>query len=375
MRVRVQVSFFFRHPPLTCKTFCAKIARAMRPTIREVAREAGVSIATVSHALSGKRPVSGATRKRIRSAARKLGYRPNQLAASMITGRTQTLGVLVPDIANPFFSGLVHAAEAAAAARGYTVVFSTAELEPALEARAVEVLHDKRVDALLYLGGTDRENKALRALARAGTPVVALDEALPTIPRTASLVTVDNEEGGRLAAHHLLELGHTELAAVTGPSGLPTSRARLKGLADGAGERKPHRRRIRYAEAYTIEGGRAAAHDLLEREPEITALFCANDLMALGALEAARGLGRRVPEDLSILGFDDIFVSALVSPPLTTIRQPLARLGKEAAELAIDLIDGNVTGPERRVLPIELVVRESTTRPAARRGALAAANA
>jgi LacI family transcriptional regulator len=346
----------------------------MRPTIREVAREAGVSIATVSHALSGKRPVSGATRKRITSAARRLGYRPNQLAAAMITGRTQTLGVLVPDIANPFFSGLVHAAEGAAATRGYTVVFSTAELDPALEARAVEVLQDKRIDALLYLGGTDRENKALRALARTGTPVVALDEALPTIPRNASLVTVDNEGGGRLAARHLLELGHTSLGAITGPSGLPTSRDRLKGFTKGAGEHKPHRRRVRYADAYTIEGGRAAALDLLEREPDITALFCANDLMALGALEAARSLDRRVPEDLSLVGFDDVFVSALVSPPLTTIRQPLARLGKEAAELAIDLIEGQATGPERRVLPVELVVRESTVPQAARRGVLAAAN-
>jgi LacI family transcriptional regulator len=346
----------------------------MRPSIREVAREAGVSITTVSHALSGKRPVSGTTRRRIQSAARRLGYRPNQVAAAMITGRTKTLGVLVPDIANPFFSGLVHAAEGAAAARGYTVVFSTTELDPAAEERAVEVLHDKRVDALLYLGGTDRENRALGALGKAGTPVVALDEALPSIPRQASLVTVDNEEGGRLAARHLLSLGHTELGAITGPSGLPTARERLKGFTAAAGERKPHRRRIRYAEAYTIEGGRAAAHDLVEREPEVTALFCANDLIALGALEAARTLGRNVPADLSLVGFDDIFVAALVSPPLTTIRQPLERLGKEAADLAIDLIEGHATGPERRVLPVELVVRESTSSEAARRGALAAAN-
>jgi DNA-binding LacI/PurR family transcriptional regulator len=346
----------------------------MRASIREVAREAGVSITTVSHALSGKRPVSGATRRRIKAAARRLGYRPNQVAASMITGRTQTLGVLVPDIANPFFSGLVHAAEGAAAARGYTVVFSTAELDPVLETRAVEVLHDKRVDALLYLGGTDSDNRALRSLAKTGAPIVALDEALPTIPRGASLVTVDNEEGGRLAARHLLELGHAELGVVTGPSGLPTARDRLKGFSAGAGALKPHRRRIRYAEAYTIEGGRAAARGLLEREPEITALFCANDLMALGALEAARALGRDIPRGLSVVGFDDIFVSALVSPALTTIRQPLARLGKEAAELAIDLIEGHVTGPERRILPVDLVVRDSTVRQAARRAVAAAAN-
>jgi len=347
----------------------------MRPTIREVAREAGVSIATVSHALSGKRPVSGATRRRIKSAARRLGYRPNQVAASMITGRTQTLGVIVPDIANPFFSGLVHAAEVAAAGRGYTVVVCTAELDPALETRHVEVLHDKRVDGLLYLGGTDRNNPALRALARAGTPIVALDEALPFLPRSASLVTVDNEEGGRLAARHLLQLGHTELGVVNGPSGLPTARARLQGFAEAAGDAdlRPQQRRVRYAEAYTLAAGRAAAADLLAREPDVTGLFCANDLMALGAVEAARELALDVPRDLSVVGFDDIFVSALVSPPLTTVRQPLVQLGKEAAELAIALIEQEVAGPDRRVLPVELVVRDSTAGKAARRGVLAVA--
>lgn len=345
----------------------------MRPTIREVAREAGVSIATVSHALSGKRPVSGATRRRIKAAAQRLGYRPNQVAAAMITGRTRTLGIIVPDIANPFFGELVRAAESAAAARGYTIVICSSELDPALEARYVEVLQDRRVDALLYLAGTDAGNGSLRPLARSGLPLVVLDEALPSAPRTASVLTVDNEEGGRLAARHLLDLGHKELGVITGPAGLPTARARLGGYVEVAAEAglKPHRRRIRYAAAYTLEAGRSAAADLLAREPDLTGLFCANDLMALGAVGAARELGRDVPRDLSMVGFDDIFVSALVSPPLTTVRQPVVRLGKEAADLAIALIEQETAGPERRTLPVALVVRDST---AARRGALAAAN-
>jgi DNA-binding LacI/PurR family transcriptional regulator len=348
----------------------------MRPTIREVAREAGVSIATVSHALSGKRPVSGATRRRIKAAARRLGYRPNQVAAAMITGRTQTLGVIVPDIANPFFGELVHAAESAAAARGYALVICSSELNPTLEARFVEVLQDRRVDALLYLGGTDAENASLRALGRAGLPLVVLDEAPASTPTTASVLTVDNEEGGRLAARHLLYLGHEDLGVITGPAGLPTARARLAGFVEvaAAAGLKPHRRRIRYADAYTLEAGRTAAADLLAREPEIGGLFCANDLMALGAAEAARAAGLRVPRDLSLVGFDDIFVSALVWPPLTTVRQPLAQLGKEAAELAIGLIESDSAGPDRRVLPVELVVRDSTARKATRRGVLAAAN-
>jgi len=143
---------------------------------------------------------------------------------------------------------------------------------------------------------------------------------------------------------------------------LPTAQARLQGFVQTSGDAdlRPHEHRVRYAEAYTFAAGRAAAADLLTHEPEVTGLFCANDLMALGAIEAARELALVVPHDLSVVGFDDIFVSALVSPPLTTVRQPLVQLGKEAAELAIALIEQEVAGPDRRMLPVELVV---PTRP------------
>jgi DNA-binding LacI/PurR family transcriptional regulator len=337
----------------------------MAPTIRDVARAAGVSIATVSHALSGKRPVSGATRRRIHAAAERLGYRPNQVAAAMITGRTMTLGVVVPDIANPFFGGLVSAAERAAAARGFTVVVCSSELDPELEAQYVRALADRRVDALVYLGGTPRRNAAVEEL---DVPLVAVDEALPWLPKDVSLVTSAHEHGGRLAAEHLLELGHGDVGVVTGQRGLPTAKTRLDGFRHAA---DVPRARVRWAD-YTLEGGRAAARDLLQAEPALTGLFCANDLMALGALEVARELGRAVPDDLAVVGFDDIFVSALVTPPLTTIRQPLARLGEEAAQLAIDLIEGQTAGPERRTLPVELVIRGSTAQGAARAEVLAA---
>src|SRR5207245_259739 len=140
--------------------------RAVRPTIREVAREAGVSIATVSHALSGKRPVSMGTRVRIKRTADRLGYRPNAIAAAMPTGRTQTLGTIVPDLANPFFGEPLGAVERTAAGRGYSLVASSSELDLELEERAVRALHDRRVDALLYLGGCERPNGAFAELAR-----------------------------------------------------------------------------------------------------------------------------------------------------------------------------------------------------------------
>jgi LacI family transcriptional regulator len=327
----------------------------MAPTIREVAREAGVSIATVSHALSGKRPVSARTRGRIARAVERLGYRPNPIAAAMTTGRTRTLGVVVPDIANPFFGELLAAVERTAAQYGYGVVASSSELGPELEARAVRALHDRRVDAVVYLPWSPEPTPGVAELADGGAPLVWLDEELACIPEKASVLVVDNVRGGELAAEHLRTLGHVGAGVVAGPLELPTAHDRLSGfrsvLADSP---------LRAAEAYTAPAGRAAALELLRAEPDLTALFCANDLIALGALAAARELGRNVPAELSLVGFDDSFLASAVTPALTTVQQPLARLGREATEIAIELIEGTQQEPVRRMLPVELVVREST---------------
>lgn len=325
----------------------------MAPTIREVAREAGVSIATVSHALSGNRPVSERTRRRIHRAVERLGYRPNAIAAAMTTGRTRTLGVVVPDIANPFFGELLAAIERTAAEHGYGVVASSSELDRSLEERAVCALRDRRVDAVVYLPWSGEPAPTLSKLTR----VVCLDEGLPGLPPTASLLVVDNIAGGELAARHLRDLGHEQVGIVAGPPDLPTARDRVAGfrrgfdVPDGA---------VRAADAYTVAAGRAAARALLEARSELTALFCANDLIAIGALAVARELGRQVPERLSIVGFDDSFLASVVTPTLTTVRQPLARLGKEATEIAIELVEGRRHDPARLTLPVELVVREST---------------
>jgi DNA-binding LacI/PurR family transcriptional regulator len=332
----------------------------MAPTIREVAREAGVSIATVSHALSGKRPVSRRTRSRIAKAVERLGYRPNPIAAAMTTGRTQTLGVVVPDIANPFFGELLAAVERTAARHGYSVLASSSELGQELEARAVQALQDRRVDAVIYLPWSPDPTAGVAGLVDGGTRLVWLDEELAGIPEQASVLIVDNVRGGALAAEHLRTLGHTRAGIIAGPLELPTARQRVDGFQSELPDSRP-----RAAAAYTVPAGRMAALDLLTKEPQLTALFCANDLIALGALAAARELGRDVPADLSLVGFDDSFLASAVTPALTTVRQPLARLGKEAAEVAIELAEGTRHEPVRRTLPVELVVRESTAPVAA----------
>jgi LacI family transcriptional regulator len=331
-------------------------------TIVDVARIAGVSPATVSHAFSAKRPVSERTRARVHAAATRAGYRPSQLAVAMVTGRTRTLGVVVPDIANPFFSELVRGAEATAMAAGYMTIVCSSELRPDLEDRCVEVLTDKRVDSLLYLPGTTRRHRCLEDAALSSTPLVVIDEEMPDLPARASFVTSDNEQGGALAARHLAELGHGDIGVVAGPVGLPTAEARLRGFLTGlAGlgiATQPQR--ILRATSYTREAGLQAGASLLAREPEISAVFCANDLIALGLMRAAMQAGRTVGRDLSVTGFDDIFVAQLVSPELTTIRQSIAELGRRAAGLAIGAIEGRDSEPRREVLPVQLAVRGST---------------
>jgi LacI family transcriptional regulator len=336
-------------------------------TILDVARMAGVSPATVSHAFSAKRPVSERTRARVQAAAVRAGYRPSHLAAAMVTGRTRTLGVVVPDIANPFFSELVRGAEAAAMAAGYMTIVCSSELDADLEDRCVEVLSDRRVDSLLYLPGTTRRHRCLEDPALGTTPLVVIDEEMPDLPARASVVMSDNEAGGAAAARHLAELGHAEIGVVAGPPGLPTAEARLRGfvaaLTDLGIAVQP--KRILRAVYYTREAGLLAGASLLSRQPGISAVFCANDLIALGMMSAAAQAGRTVGRDLSVAGFDDIFVAQLVSPALTTIRQPIAELGRRAAGIAIGAIEGRDGEPRREVLPVQLVVRGSTSPPAA----------
>ncbi len=328
-------------------------------TIRNVASAAGVSPATVSHALSGRRSVSPQTVERILRVVAELGYRPNQLALSMSTGRTMTIGAVVPDIANPYFGQMIGALERKASSLGYTVIVGSSELDATIEARHVRTMVDRQVDAVVYFGGTIAHNQSLTEAIADDRPVIAVDEIFDWLPDDVATIGVENRVGGALAAQHLVSLGHRELAVLTGATGLPTATARRDGFSVAA-------RRLGVeptcipADAYTVEAGRQVGGTLLSRHPDVTGVFCANDLLALGLMQIARETGRNVPGDLSVVGFDDIFVSRMVSPALTTVRQPLERIGELAAELACGLA---VEEPPRELhplLPVELVVRGST---------------
>jgi len=332
-------------------------------TIRDVAELAGVSIATVSHSLSGNRPVSPETAARVLAAVDQLDYRPNRVAASMVTRKTRTIALVVPDIANPFFASLVKAVESAAIEREYTTIACSSDANSNLEERYLDLLVDEQVDALIYDGDHRRLSQRLERLAERGTAVVVVDRVDRVVPEMFASVTVDNAAGGSLVARHLVDLGHRHVAMVAGPHDVSTSEPRVRGFRSTL---KKHGIRLAesmvcHAEDLTLEAGVQAVEHLLAIDPTITALFCENDLVALGSIRVARQLGLEVPGDISIVGFDDIFVSSLVSPALTTVRQPVGDIGALAVDIALQLM--NTSEPTRAVLPVELIARESSGPP------------
>ena len=314
---------------------------------------------TVSHALSGRRPVSTQTRHRIAAVSRRLAYRPSHLAQAMVTGRSQTIGLIVPDIANPFFPGVARGVEDAAADRGYSVFLADSELDEAEEQRYVDAFEDKGVDGLIYLAGTPLLGPALTRVAASRTPLVLVDEELRLRGPNCGFVGVDNHHGGEMAARHLAGCGLSRIGVIAGPPALPTAIARLQGFIAGLAEAGHTPASVVNARSYTYEDGCAALAELHAQVADMDGLLCANDMLALGAISAARDVGLAVPGDLSIIGFDNIFFARLANPGLTTVAQPMDEIGREAADLLIDLIEGRPTQP-RRVLPVHLVTRSST---------------
>lgn len=335
-------------------------------TIRDVADAAGVSVTTVSHALSGKRPVAPATSRRILQAVASMNYQPSQLAIAMLTGRTMTLGALVPDIKNPFFGELLSAVESEAKAQGYGTIVASTELRQDDEPLQIDMLCGKKVDALLLIGCSDQAT--LHAPTEDGAPVVVLVDQIAHPTSSMPLVTSDHAAGGRLAADHLWELGHRDVGVVQGPSTMAVANVRLEGFLDRMlelGSPVP-RHRLVAADSFTVEGGLRATVSLLVNRPSITSVFCANDLIAYGAIHAASQLGIAVPTELSVIGFDDIFVSSMVQPRLTTVRQDIALLGRRAVQIALLAVDGQRSTDFEVPLDVELVVRESTAPPGSR---------
>ncbi len=331
-------------------------------SIKDVAREAGVSTATVSHVINNSRFVSEETRTRVRAAIARCQYYPNAHARSLASGRSQTLGLLISDIANPFFPELVKSIEAAAFEQGYDVVLSNTNYDPARTSNYVRRLIERQV-AGVALMTSELDMALVDELASRHVPVVFLDLDAPGV--NMSNLCIDYAVGIEAAVRHLVALGHREIAFIGGPERLRSAVRRRDAFRASMRQHLPAAPAPRIYEGdFQLAGGRAAARAMLAERQRPTAVMTANDMMAFGAMQEFLAAGVRIPQDVSLVGFDDVAFAALSQPPLTTVCLPRTELGLRAVEaLLATIAHPRRTGVELHVATY--LVERGTTAPVA----------
>lgn len=332
------------------------------PTIKDIAKKTGVSIATVSRVIHGLTGYSDKTRQQVLKAADELGYRPNALARGLVSRRTQTIGVLFPEVSGSYSAELLHGIEEAANERGFSIIVCNTARDGERTMKYLGVLREKQVDGIVFASqyvhaAYEQELAAMRV------PVMLVS----TLPERAELpyIKVDDRAASREATEYLVGLGHRRIAMIAGAPDDPVAgRPRIDGYREALESAG-----IAYREAlvscgeFSLDGGRHAMERLLAAAPSLTAVFAASDEMAVGALGAALERGLRVPDDLSIVGYDDLIFSRIVHPPLTTVRQPLADMGRLASERLIARIKRESDADGSVIVPHTLVKRGSAGPP------------
>jgi LacI family transcriptional regulator len=334
-----------------------RFGQRRRVTIAEVAARAGVSKTTVSHVLSGNRPVAAATRLKVERAVRELGYRPDHLARSLRTQRSAIVALVIPDITNPFYPVLARGLEDSLSAAGYRMFICNTDAKPEQEREFLADLAGRRVEGIVIASYT-LSRKALSSVHREGIPVVSVGTLVIADP-AVDIVMADDERGGHEATSWLLRSGHTRVAMIRGAPGTGVERENgyRKALAEAG---VPFDPALTLPGYWTRHGGEAAMRQLMTLPNRPSAVFCSNDLMALGAMDAVTDLGLSVPRDVAVVGYDDLEWSSLVRPRLTTVLNPAYDTGRTAGNLLLDRMSGRYRGVRRMVvLPCQMVVRES----------------
>jgi LacI family transcriptional regulator len=335
--------------------------RPPRATIMQVAERAGVSIATVSRVLNNvPRQVRSATRRRVLRVIRELDFRPNALARSLHQRRTRTVGLIIPDIANAYYAQIARGIEEALSRREYTLIACNTDRRADRISHYLAALVEKQVDGIILGGGGTLHGRHMAAFVGCGVSTVLIGRYGVDLPA----IRVDNVAGAREAAHHLLALGHRRIAVLAGPKSSTTTMDRLAGYREAcsaAGVRIPAGWFV-YGDLRP-ECGREAAERLLAGRSRPTAVLAINDQMAIGAMRAVFRRGLRVPEDVSVVGFDDIALASYVTPALTTMALPLHAMGVAAGEMILGALAGD-TQPREIWFTPRLVVRESSAAPA-----------
>ena len=331
--------------------------------MKEIARIAGVSLGTVSHVLNGSAAVREPLRKRVMDAVDALGYQPSQLARGLRRDKTNMIGMIIPDVTNPFFPAVVRGAEDVAFENGYRLILCNTDNDHAKELVHLNELRTYLPSGLIVIPSNFSDLTAqAESYRKSGTAVVCVDR----LPKdwNGDSVTADNEHGSYEATIYILRQGHKRLAIITGPRHLTNAQQRLKGF-----KRALHEKNIHIGPEYIQEtnfdqhGGHAKTMLLLRMIPRPTVIFAGNDMIAFGALLAFREAGLRCPEDISLIGFDNLDLAEMTSPPLSSVSQPGYQMGSTAARLLIDRVRGDREPPRHVVIETALKIRDSVAPP------------
>lgn len=329
------------------------------PTIYQVAERAGVSLSTVSRVLNGKASVNKVLKERVEKAVKELNYRPNSVARSLANNRTDSVGVLVPELNAPFFGDLMQAVESTLRAADKHVIISVGRNCLETEKDAVEFLISRNCDALI-MHAEALSDEYLLELNQSKLPVALVNRQVEGLPEACT--SLDNEKGGYLATRHLLELGHKDIAYISGPTDKCDASLRLEGHKRALSEAGlPINPQLIFNGDYSEEDGKIGLLELMARDVPFTALVCANDWMASGAISCARDLGMSLPQDLSVVGFDDVVFAHHVFPRLTTVSNPIAEMAEMSAKYILNKVYGQTNNVQLYFEP-SLVVRESTVK-------------
>lgn len=330
--------------------------------VEEIAKALSVSTATVSRALNDRPGVGSELRERIIAKARELNYTPTLNARGLATSQTFNIGFFfhqkpgIPASADPFYVDILNAAQQVIARSDYHVAFETLTDDTLSRPAEFRFVRERRIDAMI-LAGPDIPAGFITAMMNATLPIVLVDNRLEFSP--INCVNSDDEDGAYRAAQHLIDQGHTHIGVIAGPADWSSTARRVWGYRRAAADRGAILHVVHTGET-TIDSGRLTYHQLAEEHPEITAVCAVNDSMAIGAVREARTLGKRVPDDLSIVGFDDISWAELSDPPLTTVRIPRQQMGKEAAHRVLMLLQDPDLLASEIVVPVHMVERHST---------------
>jgi LacI family transcriptional regulator len=328
-------------------------------SIKDVALKAQVSTTTVSHVVNRTRFVSDKVRDQVEAAIRELGYVPSAVARSLKSNTTKTIGMLIPNCSNPYFAEIVRSVEDHCFGAGYTLILCNTDDDPHRQGVYLQVLSEKRIDGMIIISTGDDEG-LLRLLQGLPIPTVLLDREIDEVH--CDLVETAHLQGGLMATQHLIGLGHRRIACLSGPADLTPSAQRIEGWRTALAQSglMAQAQDLLWHSDFTSQGGFTAMQSILASPHPPTAVFVCNDLMCIGALSAAHEAGVLVPQDMSLIGFDDIELARFASPALTTISQPKHRIGVAAVDMLLERIQGGRVQARQVLFQPELVVRNST---------------